>query len=452
MSRAASVLAVLVAMLSFVYFEQVTHHPLYAQHIAPLVNEHVAPFYDLHVAPLVVEHVAPLVRRLLQSDDASPAAAAVDPETYRAPSPIPLDKPMDLNECKRRAVGHLTDVMPIVGFHVVCIDAHPHKFIGAVFQEGLNTIEPIPFVSAADMGSLRFTIEDKAGIQVPEGKIAKKHQQPWAFFTPDGQRLSQLSQLRAHPLVYVMEGGQFIWPGIHVGFKRVIPNLHGLGDVTMETLAMTPLVFAVDEFLKDDEIDVILDLSMDHLAPSGVTLVDGDEGKPATEWRTSTTYFLSSKRHALVRGLDQRVEDLTKVDQSHQEDVQVLRYEHTQKYDHHTDYFPVESHQNNPALVERLHHGFKNRMITVFWYMSDVAKGGHTIFPRAGGTQEPASMMDCTVGLKVAPQKRKVIIFYSMFPNGKGDKMSLHGGCPVEDGVKYSGNKWVWNKPRKERD
>ncbi|KAG3075096.1 hypothetical protein PI125_g21807 [Phytophthora idaei] len=35
-----------------------------------------------------------------------------------------------------------------------------------------------------------------------------------------------------------------------------------------------------------------------------------------------------------------------------------------------------------------------------------------------------------------------------MLPNGEGDPMSLHGGCPVEDGIKYSGNKWVWNKAR----
>jgi prolyl 4-hydroxylase len=150
-------------------------------------------------------------------------------------------------------------------------------------------------------------------------------------------------------------------------------------------------------------------------------------------------------------GIDQRVEDLVKVDKSHQEDVQVLRYEHTQKYDHHTDYFPVELHQNSPEMVEKdLHHGFKNRMITVFWYMSDVAKGGHTIFPMAGGLPSPLSMKDCSKGLKVSPQKRKVIIFYSMFPSGKGDPASLHGGCPVEEGIKYSGNKWVWNKPRKQ--
>lgn len=224
-------------------------------------------------------------------------------------------------------------------------------------------------------------------------------------------------------------------------------DVYGKGDITIETLSMIPLVFGVEEFLKDEEIDVILDLSMEHLAPSGVTLIDGHENRPASDWRTSTTYFLSSSKHELVRDIDRRTADLTKVPITHQEDVQVLRYEKTQKYDQHTDYFPAEHHQNSPEILDMIDYGYKNRMITVFWYMSDVAKGGHTIFPRAGGLPQPHVMNDCSKGLKVPPVKRKVIIFYSMLPTGEGDPMSLHGGCPVEEGTKYSGNKWVWNKP-----
>ena len=65
-----------------------------------------------------------------------------------------------------------------------------------------------------------------------------------------------------------------------------------------------------------------------------------------------------------------------------------------------------------------------------------------------GGLPRPVDFKDCSKGLRVKPQKRKVIIFYSMFPSGNMDPMSLHGGCPVQEGVKFSGNKWIWNKPR----
>ena len=46
---------------------------------------------------------------------------------------------------------------------------------------------------------------------------------------------------------------------------------------------------------------------------------------------------------------------------------------------------------------------------------------------------------------KVKPEKGKVIIFYSLLADGTGDHYSLHGACPVEEGIKWAANKWVWN-------
>ncbi|KAF1790269.1 Prolyl 4-hydroxylase, alpha subunit [Phytophthora cactorum] len=334
------------------------------------------------------------------------------------------------------AEQYLTDALPVKGFHVLCIQKDSEEVLDiTAFKDG--NAPPIKIQSKNALADLKTQLE----------KTCKKYKQPYAFFTPKGARLERLGDL-VNQIVFFFEGGQFIWPGIRIGHKTVVKDVAGKGDVVLETLSLIPLVFSVEEFLKDDEIDVIMDLSLEHLKPSTVTLMDGHENRAATDWRTSTTYFLSSSKHPKLDEIDERVADLTKVPIDHQEDVQVLRYEETQKYDHHTDYFPVEHHKNSPHVLESIDYGYKNRMITVFWYMSDVAKGGHTIFPRAGGAPRPQSMKDCTKGLKVPPKKRKVIVFYSMLPNGEGDPMSLHGGCPVEDGIKYSGNKWVWNKAR----
>ncbi|RLN89637.1 hypothetical protein BBJ28_00016107 [Nothophytophthora sp. Chile5] len=355
---------------------------------------------------------------------------------------------------------YLTDVLPVKGFHVLCLKQTAADALQiTAFKDG--NAPSLRAESTMALPSLKQQLEALLEIPKPQDELARKYKQPYAFFTPDGTRLERLSEL-TNRVVFLFEGGQFIWPGIHIGHKSacsmlqlsqiecqtVVKDVFGKGDVVLETLSMIPLVFGVEEFLKDDEIDVIMDLSLEHLAPSGVTLLDGHENRPATDWRTSTTYFLSSEKHEKIREIDQRVADLTKVPVSHQEDVQVLRYEKTQKYDHHTDYFPVEHHKNSQRVLDMIEHGYKNRMITVFWYMSDVAKGGHTIFPRAGGAPRPSTMKDCTKGLKVPPKKRNVVVFYSMLPTGEGDLMSLHGGCPVEEGVKYSGNKWIWNKAR----
>ncbi|KAG7382027.1 hypothetical protein PHYPSEUDO_005388 [Phytophthora pseudosyringae] len=344
------------------------------------------------------------------------------------------------------AERYLTDVLPVKGFHVLCIKTGQEGGLDiTAFKDG--NVPARKTQSQLELQDLRSQLETLLEIEGPKDEAASKYKQPYALFTPDGKKLERLDGV-VNNVVFLFEGGQFIWPGVRIGHKTVVKDVAGKGDVVLETLSLTPLVFSVEEFLKDDEIDVIMDLSLEHLKPSTVTLMDGHENRAATDWRTSTTYFLSSSKHTKLDEIDERVADLTKVPIDHQEDVQVLRYEATQKYDHHTDYFPVEHHKNSPQVLESIDYGYKNRMITVFWYMSDVAKGGHTIFPRAGGAPRPKSMKDCTTGLKVPPKKRKVIVFYSMLPNGEGDPMSLHGGCPVEDGIKYSGNKWVWNKAR----
>lgn len=55
------------------------------------------------------------------------------------------------------------------------------------------------------------------------------------------------------------------------------------------------------------------------------------------------------------------------------EDIQVLRYEYGQKYDAHFDYFA------DKVNIARGGH----RMATVLMYLSDVEKGGETVFPSA---------------------------------------------------------------------
>ena len=112
--------------------------------------------------------------------------------------------------------------------------------------------------------------------------------------------------------------------------------------------------------------------------------------------------------------------------------------------------------------------------------------GGQTNFPRAATEAYPdggplvRDYFDCSKGLSVYPQAGKapqahtapialaarltvaraqpslcvvcagkVIIFYSMLPDGSMDDFSLHGGCDVldEQATKWSANFWLWNKP-----
>jgi len=107
-------------------------------------------------------------------------------------------------------------------------------------------------------------------------------------------------------------------------------------------------------------------------------------------------------------------------------------------------------------MLREVENGAKNRLATVFFYLNNVSKGGgQTNFPRAhtpaqrDGGAPVRDYFDCSRGLSVFPLEGKVIIFYSMLPNGQTDEYSLHGGCDVLDGseTKWSANFWLWNKP-----
>ena len=356
-------------------------------------------------------------------------------------------EPVSSGEC--RAKDYLTTVKPIQGFHVLCVtlDTTTKQLKVQGYLNGQDNT--VSYTSDASMDAFRRESEEHLKIKLPTTELERKYKQPWRLFTPEGDVIASMNGILQSTTVFVFEGGQFIWPGVKIGHKFQIRNINGWGDVQAETLSLTPLVFRINEFISDEECELIKELSTPHLKSSGVALMDKDKGKPATEWRTSATYFLPSNADKRLHIIDKRVEQLTKVPESHQEDAQVLRYELTQKYDAHHDYFSPHLYSQSPQVLESIHHGFKNRMITVFWYMSDVAKGGHTIFPRAGGHPPPTSYKDCSTGLKVTPKKRMVIIFYSLLPDGTPDEYSLHGGCPVEEGVKFAVNKWVWNKTRK---
>mmetsp|Transcript_125634 Transcript_125634/g.401781 ORF Transcript_125634/g.401781 Transcript_125634/m.401781 type:complete len:178 (-) Transcript_125634:23-556(-) len=57
-------------------------------------------------------------------------------------------------------------------------------------------------------------------------------------------------------------------------------------------------------------------------------------------------------------------------------------------------------------------------------------------------------MKSCDGGLKVPPRKGSVILWYNFHASGRGDRNSLHAGCPVGSNLtKWSANKWVRIKP-----
>ena len=214
---------------------------------------------------------------------------------------------------------------------------------------------------------------------------------------------------------------------------------------------MRPSVFEIDNFLKPHESDYMVKKGADVLKSVSrwsrrATMEDKGVGY-AKEWRTSSQQWVSTDDDALLYDVDARIQNLTKLPIIHAEQIQVLRYNFDEHYSSHHDYFNPADYSNDRGVMSTTQNGAKNRLATVFMYLSDVEEGGETNFPRAGGLANPPDHFDCSKGYSSFPKKNKVIIFYSMTHDGEMDPFSLHGGCDVKKGQKWSANFWLWNKP-----
>ncbi|TYZ64380.1 hypothetical protein PybrP1_009060 [[Pythium] brassicae (nom. inval.)] len=300
-------------------------------------------------------------------------------------------------------------------------------------------------------------------------------------FNGNGRLVGSYQDIAPGDRLYVVAPGLlFVFPFVKLGHRVVVtPADSPTGKpVVLESLTESPRTFHVHNFFSSDEADKLIkriseiDDEDNRLQQSHVGHENGK--KVVSRHRTSENAFDQVSPTAVA--IRKRVFDvlgLGAYDDDMCDGLQLLRYQQRQAYIAHTDYF--ETHTTAEWNWDPSHGG-SNRFATVFLYLSNVTRGGQTVFPLAdmpeglpsaydhppeaaadrefgralfeAGSWESEMVDKCATKLASYPRKGHAVLFYSQKPNGELDPMSLHGGCPVLDGTKWGANLWVWNKRR----
>jgi prolyl 4-hydroxylase len=223
------------------------------------------------------------------------------------------------------------------GFHVLCVmpitqvEAQSAMTRVAVFKRGLCSSSPhTSFLVPKSVGSSMEKLVNFVSYRLD---MKEKHHprfdyQRLGLFTRRGGRLYEPMDLFSRPSVLVMEGGQWVWPGVRIGHTAELPDLRNNGEVTLiKTVSLEPKVFEIVNFLKESESDHIIEKAGPLVAKSAVAVKDVDKGKAAADgvdqWRTSLTHFYPSAGDPTMLEVERRVMRLTRVNLSHAEEAQV---------------------------------------------------------------------------------------------------------------------------------
>eukprot|EP00249_Psilotum_nudum_P007568 c20660_g1_i1 orf=846-1700(+) len=210
-------------------------------------------------------------------------------------------------------------------------------------------------------------------------------------------------------------------------------------------IAWKPRAFLYKGFLSDDECNHLMNLARDKLEKSMVA--DNESGKSVlSEIRTSSGMFIDKGKDDIVARIEDRIATWTFLPKENGEAMQILKYEHGEKYEPHYDYFH--------DMVNQKLGG--HRVATILMYLSNVVRGGETVFPNSQDPQtKDDTWSECSKkGIAVKPEKGDALLFFSLNPDGIPDTRSLHGSCPVIEGEKWSATKWIhvksFDSPRRD--
>ena len=183
-------------------------------------------------------------------------------------------------------------------------------------------------------------------------------------------------------------------------------------------------IYEFDNLLSVDECNMIIDMVKPSLKRS--TLLSEDKYQSS---RTSSHVFLETTNQLLEK-INIIVYSYLQIPAEHYEDLQVVNYKSTQRYDAHYDACDPDKEICKKDIKDM----GSLRYATFIIYLNDNFTGGETEFPKHN--------------FKAKPKIGKGVLFFNLNDNNTDRRdNSFHGGLPPIVGEKWMCNKWIRLKP-----
>lgn len=212
-------------------------------------------------------------------------------------------------------------------------------------------------------------------------------------------------------------------------------------EYTIEILSLDPVMMYLNNFVSDNEVKHLLEVTKEGFNDSFVYLPNGTSVVDK-RYRTSKSAMVP-KNDTVSRCLQKRVQSLLgNVQHEDTERLQLVKYAEGEKFVLHNDWLEnvlyTKATKTKPARAY-------NRLVSIFVYLEDDCEGGETYFPNIKGVPATADGTKFSrdaddIGLLVKPRKGNAVFWNNIHPNGTGDDRLDHSSLPVESGTKIGMN------------
>lgn len=181
-------------------------------------------------------------------------------------------------------------------------------------------------------------------------------------------------------------------------------------------------LYTLENFLSSSDCKTLIRQIDANLRPSTITSGEDNSGV-----RTSSTCDLGLVDHLTIQKIDKKIAKTLGVNIAWSETIQGQKYEVSQEFKAHTDYFQPNSKEYAEFAADQ-----GQRTWTFMIYLNDTPQGGATNF--------------VNIDKAFSPKKGMAVIWNNLLEDGSPNPATMHHGCPVEKGTKYIVTKWFRDK------